>query len=87
MPLELQTQGTAPNLVPEQLSPGKSCREAGQGEERQTRRWPLGPREQKVWGALEKGSASAGPENPARQLQAHVRRLPGLLHGPHGRVP
>lgn len=64
MPLELQTQGTAPNLVPEQLSPGKRCREAGQGEERQTRRWPLGPREQKVWGALEKGSIPPDSSRP-----------------------
>ena len=66
MPPELQTQETAPNLLPEELSPGKSCnsREAGQGEECETRGRPLGPREQKVWGALEKVSTSAGPENP-----------------------
>ena len=65
-PPELQTQETAPNLLPEELSPGESCsgREAGQGEECQNCRRPLGPREQKVWGALEKRSTSAGPENP-----------------------
>ena len=44
-------------------------------------------REQKAWGALEKGSTSARPENPAWQLQAHVRRLPGLLHRPCVRAP
>ena len=66
MPLELQTQGTAPNLVPEQPSPGKSCsgREAVQGEERQTRRWPLGPGSRRRGEPWRKGQPRPGLKIP-----------------------